>query len=606
VGAHPHGGRDVRVVKLCVGEGAVKTRTMRLGPVLAAGVFVGIGVLSASDGYAWTVDVYQNMESVNESGVLTPEIMNASSHGGNGIDAAWTYNNGLTFTISTQYARSFSVPVVVNGTTYSGTGTRSWEYRNREEDRYAVGKLSPNMDARLTGKGTIGCFYTTEQSEPKKLDNQHDTVEWGVSNSFAVIQTVPGNPKTGHPYIRAHSATSGYVTTFSQQRIKLSAGKTYWVNLHYDGVEGKVKVAAFDPDNGFAEVGTVIADSTAGGQLMSRVHFGNCSPHGDGPNNDSLAYFSQVVIDYTSGRFPLLPGDIPVPTDATLPVISDVRAVNVFYTSATVAWTTENPAYSRVDYGTTDPSGQYITDGDYVTSRLLVLTGLTPGTTYHYRVRSVNKSERESMFDSVPFLTKGGTVPPDAIPPVISNAQVTSIGSSSAAVIWTTDEGATGQVEYGPTVPYNRTTAVDGVYRTSHTRPLSGLEPDTLYHYRVRSRDQAGNEAVSGDAAFRTASGPTPPVIPDETPGLREAYVYPNPVTGGGDAVIKADLGDVEMVEVTIFDSAGRLAHSAAVAGGGDYVWTGAKVSGTYFAVIHGRTARGKTVKARCRFAVLR
>ena len=41
----------------------------------------------------------------------------------------------------------------------------------------------------------------------------------------------------------------------------------------------------------------------------------------------------------------------------------------------------------------------------------------------------------------------------------------------------------------------------------AHQVTLSGLAPGTLYHYRVKSRDAAGNLSVSGDFTFITTSG---------------------------------------------------------------------------------------------------
>jgi hypothetical protein len=56
---------------------------------------------------------------------------------------------------------------------------------------------------------------------------------------------------------------SSWVTTFSPTQIKIVPGKTYWVNLHFDGVAGKTSVAAFDPDNAFAPVGDTVVASKA-------------------------------------------------------------------------------------------------------------------------------------------------------------------------------------------------------------------------------------------------------------------------------------------------------------------------------------------------------
>ena len=43
---------------------------------------------------------------------------------------------------------------------------------------------------------------------------------------------------------------------------------------------------------------------------------------------------------------------------------------------------------------------------------------------------------------------------------------------------------------------------------TAHSVALTGLTGSTLYHFRVRSRDAAGNLAVSGDVTFTTLTPP--------------------------------------------------------------------------------------------------
>ncbi|MDZ7309225.1 MAG: DUF4038 domain-containing protein, partial [candidate division KSB1 bacterium] len=60
------------------------------------------------------------------------------------------------------------------------------------------------------------------------------------------------------------------------------------------------------------------------------------------------------------------------------------------------------------------------------------------------------------------------------------------------------------QVEYGLTEAYGSLSPLDPNLRTSHAVALTNLNPGTLYHYRVRSRDAAGNLAVSRDSTFRT------------------------------------------------------------------------------------------------------
>jgi len=71
-----------------------------------------------------------------------------------------------------------------------------------------------------------------------------------------------------------------------------------------------------------------------------------------------------------------------------LPTISDVSVSGVTTTSATITWTTALLANSQVDYGPTIAYGLTSSIPDLTTSHSLGLTGLTPSTTYHFRVRS--------------------------------------------------------------------------------------------------------------------------------------------------------------------------------------------------------------------------
>ena len=89
-------------------------------------------------------------------------------------------------------------------------------------------------------------------------------------------------------------------------------------------------------------------------------------------------------------------------------------------------------------------------------------------------------------------------------PPVLSAIAASSITVSSAKITWTTDKASDSQVEYGLTTGYGLVTPLNTSLVTSHSQPLSGLAPNTRYHYRVKSRDAAGNLAVSRDFTFKT------------------------------------------------------------------------------------------------------
>jgi hypothetical protein len=88
--------------------------------------------------------------------------------------------------------------------------------------------------------------------------------------------------------------------------------------------------------------------------------------------------------------------------------------------------------------------------------------------------------------------------------PVISAVAASSISAAGATITWTTDTASDTQVEYGPTTTYGSSTPLATILVTAHTQALSGLAPNTVYHYRVRSGDGTGNVAVSADFAFTT------------------------------------------------------------------------------------------------------
>ncbi|MFA6003928.1 MAG: Ig-like domain-containing protein [Elusimicrobiota bacterium] len=102
------------------------------------------------------------------------------------------------------------------------------------------------------------------------------------------------------------------------------------------------------------------------------------------------------------------------------------------------------------------------------------------------------------------------TVSNDVTAPVISAVSAGSLASASAVIGWTTNEASDSQVEYGPTTSYGQQSTLAASMVTSHSASLSGLSASTLYHYRVKSKDAAGNLAASGDFSFTTLAAVVP------------------------------------------------------------------------------------------------
>jgi lysophospholipase L1-like esterase len=96
--------------------------------------------------------------------------------------------------------------------------------------------------------------------------------------------------------------------------------------------------------------------------------------------------------------------------DTTPPVISSVNETGITANAATVTWNTDEPATSRVEYGTTTGYGQSTPlDSTLVTGHSVPLTGLAADTTYHYRVHSLDGSGNPAQSGDNTFTTDPST-----------------------------------------------------------------------------------------------------------------------------------------------------------------------------------------------------
>jgi len=131
-------------------------------------------------------------------------------------------------------------------------------------------------------------------------------------------------------------------------------------------------------------------------------------------------------------------------------------------------------------------------------------TGLTATTAYRYRVRARDAANNFGTYS--PIATATTPAAGDTTPPVISAMAAGSVTFSGSTITWTTNEASDTQVEYGLTTSYGTLTVANPGLVTSHSQPLGSLSASTLYHYRVKSKDAAGNQATSGDATFTTGA----------------------------------------------------------------------------------------------------
>ena len=95
----------------------------------------------------------------------------------------------------------------------------------------------------------------------------------------------------------------------------------------------------------------------------------------------------------------------------------------------------------------------------------------------------------------------------DTTPIEISNPDVEVLpGGTTARVTWTTDVPGTSQVDYGEDVDYLGGTVTKDALVTAHEVILTGLSPETFYHYKLTSVDGFGHLVESDDLSFSTSA----------------------------------------------------------------------------------------------------
>ncbi|MFA6097503.1 MAG: fibronectin type III domain-containing protein, partial [Candidatus Paceibacterota bacterium] len=204
--------------------------------------------------------------------------------------------------------------------------------------------------------------------------------------------------------------------------------------------------------------------------------------------------------------------------DSTPPVITLVSSGSLSYSSATIAWTTDEVSNSLVDFGTDTNYGT--TQGnsaDAGTSHSVTLTGLAPSTMYYYRVKSIDSNGNLGFSDNSgsghTFTTSPGLDPGDTTPPAItfnSGTDISSITANGATISWTTDELSDSIVGYSLDTSFT-TEKGSASLTLSHNVTLTNLAPNTAYKLRLKSRDNSGNLASESNSgagySFTTLAG---------------------------------------------------------------------------------------------------
>ena len=196
--------------------------------------------------------------------------------------------------------------------------------------------------------------------------------------------------------------------------------------------------------------------------------------------------------------------------DTTAPLISGISVSGLANTAATISWTTNESASSKVFISTSSPAGTSSaawTDAGFATGHSAPLSGLATGTTYYFVIGATDASLNTTLSAQGSFTTTNVVM--DTTAPVISALSAVPTGSTTATVSWTTNEAANSTVYFSTTTPLVIATAFNTSnvsLVTGHSINLPGLTASTTYYVVVASKDAANNLATSSQTSFTTSN----------------------------------------------------------------------------------------------------
>ena len=242
-----------------------------------------------------------------------------------------------------------------------------------------------------------------------------------------------------------------------------------------------------------------------------------CTPHGG-----CCGMVGTVTVVNASPTPTSTPRPTATPTPASTatpqPVVTTNPATQVAAFSATLngsvnpRGTTTMVSFQyglTTSYGSTTP--MQTQNGNTVRPVSANIAGLLANRIYHFRIVAHNNGGTSFGVDRT-FTTVTATGPP-----VVATNPATLLASFSATLNGSLNPhglNTTVSFLYGPTTAYGSTTPMQT--KTGNTylgivANISGLSPNTLYHFRIVATNSAGTR-FGGDRTFRTLSVTGPPV----------------------------------------------------------------------------------------------
>jgi hypothetical protein len=191
------------------------------------------------------------------------------------------------------------------------------------------------------------------------------------------------------------------------------------------------------------------------------------------------------------------PAPVVKPVQRRPPEVGYVGSWGITESGATVSWSTDVPATTMLEYGTTPSLGQSMPEQKKLeASHGVVLSGLTSGTTYYYVAKSADKNGVVGSSAPASFKTRGGA----GSPPAISAIVVEPSDKNKVKISWKTSKPTYSYFMVGVTTQYQHWSQKTELTATPECS-IAWVPSGTL-HYQLVSVDADGNQTVSPDYTF--------------------------------------------------------------------------------------------------------
>jgi hypothetical protein len=208
-------------------------------------------------------------------------------------------------------------------------------------------------------------------------------------------------------------------------------------------------------------------------------------------------------------------------------VIGEPRAIDITATEAKIIWATSRDSNSLVRY-----SSEFRWDGsnyalsaaqleDATKSHEVLISGLSPGTVYHFQVESEDEFGLSGSSGDNTFTTKSPV-------PTIEDVQIIKIEEDSATFAWSTDIPSAGAVIFENTVTGEIRSEGSPEFLTTQTVRLTNLTLGATYVAVVKAENEQGEASESEPITFKTTRDVAPPIISRVN---NESTLYPGAET---------------------------------------------------------------------------